>query len=101
MEKRREVKKAPSRIIDTAKEYRSEHKKESMGRPMPKGREHHKMDNRVIDNGRVKDNHQEGIGRVMQRKGDLDVGQGGKMYNSPERNAEWRRSEGSLTPRKA
>lgn len=101
MEKRREIRKAPSRIIDTAKEYREQHRKKSMGRDMKKGREHHKIDNRIIDNGKVKDNHQQGISRVLQRKGDLDVGQGGKMYNSPERHSDWRRSQGSLTPRKA
>ena len=35
----------------------------------------------MIDNRKVKDKHQQGIKRVLQRKGDMEVGQGGKMHN--------------------
>ena len=54
---------------------------------------------KMIDNRKVNDNHQEGIERVKQRKGDMMKGQGGKMGNKPEEKANWRR-EGSLTPRR-
>jgi hypothetical protein len=53
----------------------------------------------MIDNRMVKENHQQGIERVIQRKGDLDVGQGGKMANKPEQPANWKRGD-SLTPRR-
>jgi hypothetical protein len=33
----------------------------------------------MIDNRHVNDNHQQGISRVLQRKGDMEVGQHGKM----------------------
>lgn len=56
----------------------------------------------MIDNRKVKDNHQEGISRVIQRKGEKGrVGQGGKMNNKPSQKANWRRTGGSLTPRQA
>lgn len=35
-------------------------------------------DNRIID-----ENHQQGIRRVIQRPGAMELGQGGKMYNEP------------------
>ena len=53
----------------------------------------------MIDNKRVKDNHQGGIDRVKQRKGDMERGQGGKMYNAPREQADWKRSGSKLTPR--
>jgi len=53
-----------------------------------------------IDNRKVKDDHQEGISRVLMRKGDLKKGQGGKMHAGGNE-ANWKRSGGSLTPRKA
>jgi hypothetical protein len=59
-------------------------------------KEHHKM----IDNRMVKDDHQEGIKRVLQRKGDMEVGQQGRMKSRPEEQANWRRSGEQLTPRK-
>jgi len=58
-----------------------------------KAREHHKRAHHakksgeykhhegMIDNRHVKDDHQEGIRRVLQRKGDMEVGQHGKMKN--------------------
>lgn len=42
--------------------------------------EHNKMPGHLKEhNSIVKDSHQEGISRVMQRKGDMEVGQYGKM----------------------
>lgn len=55
----------------------------------------------MIDNKHVKEDHQEGIKRVMQRKGDMMKGQGGKMRNAPSEQAHWKRSGGKLTPRQA
>ena len=56
----------------------------------------------MIDNRHVSENHQEGIRRVLQRKGDMEVGQGGKMEKSPREKANWRRPEhGATTPRRA
>jgi hypothetical protein len=54
----------------------------------------------MMDNRMVKDRHQEGIERVKQRKGDMEVGQGGKMNSSPREKANWSRSGDSMTPRK-
>lgn len=55
----------------------------------------------MIDNGKVKDNHQQGIERVKQRKGDMEVGQGGKMSQKPREGANWKRPDNAVTPRKA
>ena len=53
----------------------------------------------MIDNRKVSDTHQEGIARVIQRKGEGGrVGQPGKMTGKGH--AEWKRSGGSLTPRR-
>lgn len=52
------------------------------------------------DNRKVSDNHQEGIGRVKMRKGDLVKGQGGKMGESHGKGG-FKRSGGSMTPCKA
>jgi len=52
----------------------------------------------MIDNGKVKDNHQQGIERVKQR-GPMPKGQPGKM--SDKGKANWKRSGDKLTPRKA
>lgn len=49
----------------------------------------------MIDNKRVGGNHQRGIERVLQRKGDMETGQGGKMYNAPKQAARWRRESGT------
>ena len=57
------------------------------------------MKHEMNDNRIVKENHQEGIKRVLQRKGDMPKGQGGRMHNSPEEKANWKRSGGNLTPR--
>jgi hypothetical protein len=56
----------------------------------------------MIDNRMVKDSHQEGIKRVLQRKEDRnDVeGHNGKMGGHVEK-AHWSRKGDSLTPRKA
>lgn len=59
----------------------------------------HKMKEGMMDNRKVKDSHQEGIERVKQRKGDMPVGQGGKMHNSGSAN--WKRPNSAATPRKA
>lgn len=55
----------------------------------------------MIDNRMVHDNHQQGIGRVLQRKHERkDVaGHFGKMGAGDK--AEWSRKGDSLTPRKA
>jgi hypothetical protein len=55
----------------------------------------------MIDNRMVKDNHQQGIERVKQRKGEAGrVGEPGKMSGKPKEKAHWKR-DGGLTPRKA
>jgi len=57
----------------------------------------------MIDNRMVHDNHQEGIGRVLQRKSERNqkdcAGHYGKMGKGDR--AEWSRKGDSLTPRKA
>ena len=57
----------------------------------------------MIDNRMVKDNHQEGISRVLQRKSEYNPkdceGHNGKM--GPGEKAHWSRRGDSLTPRKA
>lgn len=60
-------------------------------------REHRKE---MIDNRMVKEDHQEGIGRVLQRKGDLKKGQGGKMHCHTSSESNFKRSGESLTPRR-
>lgn len=52
----------------------------------------------MIDNKMVNDNHQQGIERVKQRE-KMPMGQPGKMGKGDK--ADWKRSGGSLTPRKA
>lgn len=59
----------------------------------------HKLKEGMIDNRKVNDNHQGGIERVKQRKGDMETGQPGKMKGHGHAN--WKRSGSSLTPRKA
>ena len=56
----------------------------------------------MIDNNIVKDNHQQGIERVKQRKHDrMDVeGHNGKMGVHHDK-AHWSRKGDALTPRKA
>lgn len=58
----------------------------------------------MIDNRKVNDNHQGGIERVTQRKGDTtraDVeGHNGKMGRSIASQSNWKRGD-SLVPRKA
>jgi hypothetical protein len=53
----------------------------------------------MIDNRRVNDNHQVGIERVKQRKGDMKAGQGGKMHK--DGHANWKRPNSANTPRPA
>jgi hypothetical protein len=55
----------------------------------------------MMDNRKVHDNHQQGIERVKQRKGDMHKGQGGKMHERPSEQAHWSRKGDSLTPRRA
>ena len=59
---------------------------------------HHEQ---MKDNRMVKDNHQQGIERVKQRKGDMEVGQGGKMHWSPKEKSHWKRPNSAMTPRQA
>lgn len=62
----------------------------------------HKPKEGMIDNRMVKENHQQGIERVKQRKGDMPVGQPGKMSAMPKGKANWRRPmHGASTPRGA
>lgn len=58
--------------------------------------EHGKM----IDNRKVSDNHQEGIERVKQRKGDLKAGQQGKM-GAPKERGHWERKGPKEVPKRA
>lgn len=59
----------------------------------------HKGKGGLIDNRKVHDNHQEGISRVIQRKGESGrVGQSGKMEGKGHAN--WKRGGESLTPRR-
>lgn len=55
------------------------------------------------DNRMVKDNHQEGIKRVLQRKSEHEKvdGHHGKMGHSMRNDAGFKRSGASMTPRKA
>lgn len=59
----------------------------------------HKLKEGMMDNRKVKDSHQEGIERVKQRKGDMPVGQGGKMGKIDP--AHWKRPDNAVTPRRA
>ncbi len=59
------------------------------------------MKHEMIDNRMVKDHHKEGIGRKLQRKGDLKPGQGGKMEGKPREKAHWKRPNSASTPRQA
>jgi hypothetical protein len=63
------------------------------------------MKHEMIDNRKVKDSHQEGIARVIQRKSDRtradSEGHQGKMNDKRGSESNWKRSGGSLTPRKA
>lgn len=63
------------------------------------GKSHHKEMN---DNRMLHDNHQEGIARKLQRHGDMEVGQHGKMIGHAS-DAPFKRNQGGggLTPRKA
>jgi hypothetical protein len=68
-----------------------------------------KMMKGMIDNRMVKDTHQEGISRVMQRKSEKNpadsAGHHGSMKDGWGKGAgsekNWKRSDASLTPRKA
>ena len=60
-----------------------------------------KVKDEMKDNRMVKDNHQEGISRVIQRKGTMQPGQGGKMHGKPIEKAHWKRSDDDLSPRRA
>lgn len=59
----------------------------------------------MIDNRKVKDSHQEGISRVLQRKSEYNPadckGHDGKMGKTHGSEKNWKRSGPSLTPRKA
>lgn len=56
----------------------------------------------MIDNRKVKDDHQQGIERVKQRPGEMGrLGEPGKMSNKPSEKANWKRPNDAKTPRKA
>lgn len=56
----------------------------------------------MIDNRKVKDDHQKGIERVIQRKDEPGrVGQPGKMSGKPKEMANWKRPNSANTPRPA
>lgn len=54
----------------------------------------------MIDNRMVKDNHQQGIQRVLQRKGDMEVGQHGKM-GAHRGGDSFKRPDSAKSPRRA
>lgn len=54
----------------------------------------------MIDNRKVEVTRKEGIGRVLQRKGDMQKGQSGCMGENRGK-ADWKRSDTKLTPREA
>lgn len=53
----------------------------------------------MVDSRMVKENHQQGIERVLQRKGSMPVGQPGKM--TAKGHANWKRPNKANTPRPA
>jgi hypothetical protein len=53
------------------------------------------------DNHKVHSNHQKGIERVKQRKGDMEKGQGGKMGDKGASEKHWKRPNSAATPRHA
>lgn len=57
---------------------------------------------RMIDNRMIRDTHQEGIGRVLQKRSDKKdlYGHSGKMGGRTEK-ADWGRKGNCLTPKKA
>jgi hypothetical protein len=63
------------------------------------------MKDRMQDNRRVKDSHQEGISRVLQRKSERMAadheGHQGCMKHAHRSDAGFKRTGASLTPRKA
>ena len=65
----------------------------------------YKMKDGMIDNRIVKEDHQEGIKRVLQRKSEhmkADVeGHKGSMSHGHRSDASFKRTGSSLTPRKA
>lgn len=65
--------------------------------------EYHAKDG-MIDNRMVKDDHQQGISRVIQRRSEYNPkdceGHNGKMGGRADK-ADWARKGDSLTPRKA
>jgi hypothetical protein len=56
------------------------------------------MKHEYIDNRKVQVTRKEGIKRVLQRKGDMKPGQGGKMHNRPSEKANWKRPENTNPP---
>jgi hypothetical protein len=65
----------------------------------------HKVRDDMVDNRVVNDNHQEGMKRVLQRKAENHMERNehcsGKMGKHMGSESNWKRSGGSLTPRKA
>jgi hypothetical protein len=63
------------------------------------------MKHEMIDNRMVHSTRQRGIERVLQKKGDSTradhEGHQGKMNDKRGNESNWKRSGGSLTPRKA
>jgi hypothetical protein len=57
--------------------------------------------NEMNDNRKVKENHQQGIERVKQRKGDMEKGQGGRMGDKGASEKHWKRPDSAMTPRRA
>lgn len=57
----------------------------------------------MIDNRMVKDSHQEGISRVIQRKSEREKVDGHQGYMGHKKRSDdsFKRTGGSLTPRKA
>jgi hypothetical protein len=57
-----------------------------------------KQHKEMIDNRKVKDDHKQGISRVLQKEKPAKTWQDGKMES---KGGEWKRGSSSLTPRKA
>lgn len=54
---------------------------------------------KMMDNRMVNENHQQGIERVKQRKGDMKAGQGGHMKQKTHGN--FKVPDNAMTPRRA
>ena len=80
---------------------RERHERREEHKMKPESKHEHKPHKEFSDNRLIDDKHQEGIKRVLQRRGDMESGQGGKMGEGRHSESEFNRSGDSLTPRRA